>query len=904
MDKRGLIVVLLVLIFAGFVFASSDSGEPSHSLTTSYGPGQAIKGWINVSIQNEAIDKEFKDNQGNKISLLALLRNDSSLKEGKNYSCSPSGCGLSFVESSPQTSKTVNIPSGNTQVLGFKVVGNPITELSIDFNLSTNVGASCGKQLEVDYFLDGNDYVNSKAYYLEESCPSLKNKGCYNQSLQNSTYSVSTQKYCQKVRLSESPGFRLSAWVQRTGTPKTTKIGLYTLSLSPIAEGTCNLPNTITTEELSCEVNYTVTNSADYYVCIYNEEGADFNTKIRGYQIPNGCGVYDASPNKFSFDFSVEGRKYAPIGEIATPEDLGADALNYIRANINKDANCASGCLIPIAFSSEVSQEITLKDVNIEYNSPFPTQDDKVYTLETSTPLLSTSGFQKISLDGVNFLTPSSFGPFEYTLDFNGDELFSEDLFIEKVPIIKSLNPTTTINAVPTNFEVAVDLADNSSIKTYFWKVGNKTETTTQNKYTHTFFTPTTTSVSVMVTDNNGKTASKTFQVKVEGSAQYIADRITTMKNNLNNISNQILKFPVFNQNAIKSVVDLTDLNARLTAAETKYEQTKSDTQSDGYIESVNEIISLDIPSSVYESLNTGKLSFYPQNSKVSVVAIKDALGGNYDIAQEELYKDSVANWDLQNFYFQIEQTQISGDYEDSIEPLASIYKLSVKPKSSSFNTESYIFIKEISNLNFLQDYGKESVSGYVKIPVGNGIEITFSGTDDINFLELPVFVSPSLTDLELLGEIPSFEKQGFKVALFILIIFFLLIAGTIVYIILQNWYKNKYETYLFKDRNFLFNLIHYMENSKRKGMSDSEIYKKLKKAGWTSEQVNYATKKYLGKRTGMFEIPIEKLMNIFSKKENKIQAIKKPQFKGVQNVPRGPGASAGVPPRKSFFRK
>ena len=99
----------------------------------------------------------------------------------------------------------------------------------------------------------------------------------------------------------------------------------------------------------------------------------------------------------------------------------------------------------------------------------------------------------------------------------------------------------------------------------------------------------------------------------------------------------------------------------------------------------------------------------------------------------------------------------------------------------------------------------------------------------------------------------------------------------------MQEWYKRRYENYLFKNRNNLYNLISYIENSKKKGMKDGEITSKLKKSRWKSEQISYVMRKYSGKRTGIFEIPIDKILTIFKKKnilkkqvQNKNLPIKK----------------------------
>jgi len=97
-----------------------------------------------------------------------------------------------------------------------------------------------------------------------------------------------------------------------------------------------------------------------------------------------------------------------------------------------------------------------------------------------------------------------------------------------------------------------------------------------------------------------------------------------------------------------------------------------------------------------------------------------------------------------------------------------------------------------------------------------------------------------------------------------------LLFAGIIAYIILQKWYKRRYEDYLFKNKNDLYNLLHYIEAQRKKGVHESEIHYKLKNSGWNSEQIKYATRKHSGLRTGMLEIPIEKVFKKIDEKDSR----------------------------------
>ena len=55
-----------------------------------------------------------------------------------------------------------------------------------------------------------------------------------------------------------------------------------------------------------------------------------------------------------------------------------------------------------------------------------------------------------------------------------------------------------------------------------------------------------------------------------------------------------------------------------------------------------------------------------------------------------------------------------------------------------------------------------------------------------------------------------------------------------------------------------MYNLITFIEAQKKLNASDSEIVKKLRGSGWSTEQINYVIRKYVGKRTGMVEIPIK----------------------------------------------
>jgi hypothetical protein len=193
------------------------------------------------------------------------------------------------------------------------------------------------------------------------------------------------------------------------------------------------------------------------------------------------------------------------------------------------------------------------------------------------------------------------------------------------------------------------------------------------------------------------------------------------------------------------------------------------------------------------------------------------------------------------------------------------LVKIKIIEKNSS--EEYYIFIEDLSDLNLKENYYEEYAGDYIYI-LGEEKEIIFSTTESFDIINIPIFVSPRLDLLEVseaeeicnyndqcekeLGETWQNCKDCNNTGWVILIIFFVIIGGIIIYLILHEWYKRKYETHLFRDRNNLYNIVNYIDRLKKEGVENSKIKRNLKKSGWESEQITYAMKRYEGKNTGM----------------------------------------------------
>ena len=97
--------VFMIILFIGIVFAGFSIGELNYNLNSVYGSNENISGWINISFNQELTSSEFKDLNGNSISLLDLLEENPNY----NYGCSPSDCLSDYSAVNPETSKTFNL---------------------------------------------------------------------------------------------------------------------------------------------------------------------------------------------------------------------------------------------------------------------------------------------------------------------------------------------------------------------------------------------------------------------------------------------------------------------------------------------------------------------------------------------------------------------------------------------------------------------------------------------------------------------------------------------------------------------------------------------------------------------------------------------------------------------------
>ncbi|MBU0894924.1 MAG: PKD domain-containing protein [Nanoarchaeota archaeon] len=860
MLKRGVVSILLFIFLISLISAGFDIGNLSHKLTkTYYGPSENIKAWINISMDNEPANSIFEDSEDNTITLIELLNLNTQLEEGIEYTCNVPGCKSDYnTIGSGESTKTFTLGTNESKIIGFKINGDNVDITSANFIIESNAVKSCENQLKIDFFNDETLFVKNTNASSDEFC-STKNYGCFDENKTNSEGGIGSVPYCQKIQLSEAPGFKLGAWIKEyTAGNNKIKMTLYTKNGVKAIGADCEIDvQEISTSggDVSCNINYLVLNPDNYYVCVsYTGSGI---YRIKGYPDANGCGFngFPIKSETASYKIFAQPKKFEVVGnlKINFSSNLLENSIENYLASKYGNLDCSRGCIVPITFESKVGQTIILKNLSIGYNTEsFQGQIETDFYDLVETASKISSNFHKISLDNSNLSVRNNYGNYTFFLKLNNEKIFSEKVVIEKMPVINFISPTTTASAFPTTFTVEVEA---SNITRYIWDFGdNSTDTTTTNKSTHTYASTGTYNLKITTIDYTNRNASKTFSILVRTPEEEINKSLKKKIEDLTNVNNQINNYDVFIQNSLKSALKVQFLDDFLTDLQRKFTQTNSE---ENYNEIMSALLDLKIPESLITSTSIESSIFIINSANIDLSIVEEI--STKDVGENKQdYINAILAWNQENLETKISFKEISVEYMLEKEPLLRIFEIKTNEKNS-LTTNPYLILDNLENLRFKNDYGKTEIQDSVYIELQNPQEtFIFSTTENVDFIDLPIFISPKISELVVIGPIDPNEEKTSKWTVFALILGLVLVFGFTIYIVLQEWYKRKYEQYLFKNRNNLFNLITYIEHSKRKGTTNKEIGSKLKRAGWKGEQIIYAMKKHAGKRTGMVEIPIK----------------------------------------------
>ncbi|MBD3252781.1 PKD domain-containing protein [Candidatus Pacearchaeota archaeon] len=887
------IILLAVLLLIGSVSANITIGNNSHELTLTYGPSQPIDGWINISLSDESAYSEIKFLDYN-ASLFDILE-----KNSVSYTCLPSNCKKGYSAVDGEASKTIYIEKGEYKDIGIRIKSlkeiNGFT--SLKFDLSSNQGLSCLNPLRID-FLNDNSIEWEATETTDELCVMMNPYGCFKEAdSSQETLMLKENRYCEKINFPPRKAFRVGAEVSGSGSAE------FEMSLESGQKCTIE---TSEGGEINCDIilENELPDFTPMHVCIEPKE--DYGYKIK-YEDNRTCGYIESSMGQFDHDYPVFARplKYAALGDFTFDENLieeqnMANLLSSIENYISSEyqGNCSEECIIPIRFHSGDYQDLTISDLALNYSMEgHPHSVSLFYNLEESDPKLNTE-FNKLSLNNLNFMSPSEIGEHDVELKIGEEKIFEEKINVAGVPEIENLYPVEVPAVIPVNFVVTTE---NKGNFTYSWDFGDGSseENLHKDSVMHTYPNTGIYDVVVRVSNSNGESV-KTFNINVVPPVEYINYTISKQINNLNKIEREISALPDWIGEILKKEIKLEDTKAEIETQEKRYKE--GFVGDEEAVQIMKTLMRLNIPVNFTKSASMDPSDFLPKASELDLASL-ETIGAGYPDSPKEEYHDAVIKWLLENLGVTLESESYSLIFEDGSEqPLYSYLKFTLTPKTDI--GELYFIVNaDPSKIWYhgdisYQDLGERgSYVTFFDLMETSTVEFLYPGL--ITPSEIPVYISPYADEPQISGEIQvtcnnngkceegenykncRSDCKPWKWTLFWLIL--VLFLGFVVYIILQEWYKRHYESYLFPHKNELFNLINFMNNAQNQGLKKSEIYDKLLKLKWKKEQLEYAWKKLHGMRTGMWEIPIFKWVE---KKEVKKEIDKR---KGIFQKPEAP---------------
>jgi PKD repeat protein len=855
--KKLFLIMFLTILAAGL--ASASFNVRNTSIESKYSPGETIRGWINMSLDEEDTDSllaGFED----EIEILDFLRNNS-LAVGTGFSCSPSDCNTSYSGKNSGESKSFSLAAGDKKLIGVKITGAIESISRFSMNLQSDAGESGSPQLFFD-FLDDDEIewqaTNFSGNFGQEIY------GCYESDDASKTAEITQTEYCQKIRVPPVPKMKLGADVAEVagkGGNVDFQMRIYNDDENEFCTASASASGRI-----SCEVDLVNSKFEDFYVCIKTEDYEDNNKYSIKYEQEDACG-FSSSNEEEGYDFAifVMPGKYLGLGNFVLNQDTvedynGLDLAGYFEDYIDRyNNNCSRGCFIPIKIISGVNQNLVISNMELSYTAGVSTTERGIYDLSES-PAKISMDYRVLDLGKSDIKVPSSYGNKTLTLKLDGDGIVSKNIEVIKIDgAIAQILPLGTSASVPTRFTVYAS----GSILKYRWEFGDgENVTTTQNYTSHTFSKSGKYSLKVTIITPTGN-SSKTVEIIVGSPYGEINKTLAERERELSNLTYSLNGINGWYKGELEKEININGMKSELQNISQRY---KNSTTESEYTEILTALYALQIPSKVEQT--TFKGVFLPSEIDPSYLT---EFGYNTNNPSE--YSDRITSWMVGNLNINLDNTIFYLKYSDRRDPLLTTIKASIEPVNPI--NQAYLIIEK-QGIIFKENYSQTESGGATGIKLSNLQKekiIEFVIPEEIEAISLPLYISPPFSELpggidivcDNDGKCESGETEENcindchkwpwgKIIMWVLIILFCLF---VIYIILQEWYKRRYESYLFKNKNDLYNLMSFMDNALRRGMGKDEVYDTLKKYKWNSEQITYAFKKLSGRRTGMWEIPI-----------------------------------------------
>lgn len=893
--RREFVFVLILLLFTSFVHASFDIDDELTSIDSTYFSGESVRGTLAIELEdhpNAKFSAKFGGNLSHiNVSILEVFE-EMNLARGVSYSCDPSSCRDHFTTmgfGSTQTS--FEIEEGNERYFGFKLLGDPVREIDqFYFNITSNAGPSCGNQILLDMFDDGSiNYFNQERTNVV--CPLDETFfGCFrDDEWQGEEGILDSDPYCEQIELlPAAAGYSLEASVKKISVSGSDRLQLSIYDLDNDQNEICTINPVETVSvndftDINCIANYSTVLPIRAFVCI--EQTGGTGEYVIKTETSRACGGnlpsdFDSFTPTRDFDLKVRPMQYDSFGSqrisVASYGQINnddSDLIDQVNAYITEvyGNNCSSsggGCVIPFSVTG-VSQSASLHDGRVRFREgagEILTSVNTFYELEKSDFTISANE-TIIDISKMGFVVPQIEDEQLFTLFFGGSKVAEASIQVD-VGFDFYIGPEFALIGQDTTF-TAFTTDDDETIVSTVWGFGDgSTSVSSQsNQASHRYLNESTYTVEVRATNGLGEQSTKQFTVVVGEAEQSLNQTLIDYRTRIGNVKADIATLPQSLQDEVSTLLEVDDLEADVLSIQNRYAQLGSGVASSQYISLINELFILDVPYSVGVR-ESGQLPGDVGYTNIDARHIKDISAD--DSADATALKNSIIAWMNDNYALQIKYDTYSALFETGEESLLTYYDISVDQLSSSAEDASLIINYPRNNIFFIGAYNDQPASegsaAFIDLysdDVPESIRFYILGETAPSVASLGVYISPDTDYLDSSGNGPVIPviKEGFNWTRFIfgMIIVFAIILT--LYVLLQSWYKKYYESHLFRNPDDLYNIINFIYNSRKNGLSDSETRKALLEKRWKGEQVSYAFKKIDGKRTGLWEIPLFKFI-------------------------------------------
>lgn len=874
MMRRYLLGFILLLMLASVSARVTYHGD---TLQTQYGAGEIVRGTLNVTFNKTDLDAPLRTNFGTSNVTLRAVLEGSGFIQGEDYVCNSATCQAGFSRKEAVS----DIEMSSSALVGFSLQGGSITGIdSTHVTFESNAPASCFLDLSLDVLNQSTYYLTSQAY-TPESCYEPR-YGCFehNRGDHDTVIMQSGREYCEKILLPVAPAFLVGANVTvNTQGITGLRMRLHSLDSTPLGE--CTLPSIAQASELvSCTIPYASATQREYLVCV-EPTGAGSNYRIR-VETNQPCGTNDFTTYPGDYEIFAQNLRFdtprITLSESSFESATGNELNAYLSAYISEvyNGNCNPYCILPLRLFG-ASQTLSVTSPFIQYTSSLGQHtSSNVYRLERDNATINANRLV-LDLSRANLTIPLGASGNRLRVYIGDEEIVTKSINLS-TSFAFNLNTGFATFGQPTTFTITVP----GNITSARWNFGDGSmpQTTTGKTITYRYLTQGTFNLEVEVTRADGITSRRIFNIVVGNAQQAATLLLTESQQHYADITTDLANYPSWIKEEIQTQIGYTEMKQGIDQANVLYGQAGNDSD---YVVIVNNLITLNVPESI-ETRVSGTVPLVTGLENADISPLRTLTGSEQ--GSDEEVRRAVASWMLENTNADIQFSTIVARYDQDEQPLVTMFKIQTHPQTAFPEEVNLIIGLNANDVHLASSYAVQAVDSATVINMGTSNEVfEFSVSDALTPEQLGAYISPAI---ERLGE---FEEPRYDCNFnaiceadsetwrtcpndcrpwgpAVIVIIVVVIVGAIVLGLILWWYKRKYESSLFPNRQDLTNILSFIDVSSKAGNDDKEIRKKLKKASWTGEQINYALKKYRKTKGRAPNVPSD------------VRFIKRPDFK------------------------